>query len=264
MNLQGKNIVLTGAGSGIGQHLALVLIEKGAYVIGVDLNENALDETKSMAGKAAERFEKHVLNITDKESVDSFCKTLNNNDLSIDGLINNAGVIQPFEKVDDLSWEAIQKVMDVNFNGLLYLTKALLPELKSKQVSLLVNVSSMGGFLPVPGQAIYGASKAAVKLLTEALYAELKDDGVRVSIVFPGAVETNIAKNSDIEVNMEGSSDYKMTSARTAAETIVKGIEKEKFRILVGSDAKMMDFMYRLMPRRATDMIAKRMGGLLK
>jgi short-subunit dehydrogenase len=255
MNLQGKNIVLTGAGSGIGQQLALVLLEKGAY---------GLRETKNKAAKNADKFEEIVLNVTNKDDVFEFIKALLNRSLSVDGLINNAGIIQPFEKVDNLSWEAIEKVMDVNFNGLLYLTKALLPELKSKKESLLVNVSSMGGFLPVPGQAVYGASKAAVKLLTEALYSELKDDGVSVSVVFPGAVETNIAKNSEIEINTEDAGDYKMTSARSAAEIIIKGIEKEKFRILVGSDAKMMDFMYRLMPRRATEMIAKRMGGLLK
>ena len=246
MKLQGKHIILTGAGSGIGQELALVLLEKGAHVTGIDLDENGLDETKKKAAQNGENFNEVVLDITNKSSIDEFFKSLKNKSLSVDGLINNAGIIQPFEKVDDLNWEAIDKVMDVNFTGLLYLTKTFLPELKSKHESLLVNVSSMGGFLPVPGQAVYGASKAAVKLLTEALYAELKDEGVRVSIVFPGAVETNIAKNSDISVNMEGSGDYKMTSARTAAEAIVKGIEKEKFRILVGSDAKMMDFMYRL------------------
>lgn len=264
MILKGKHIILTGAGSGIGQELALVLLEKGAHVTGIDLDEKGLEETKNKAAQNGGKFNEEVLNITNKSSVDKFFKKLKDKSLGIDGLINNAGIIQPFEKVADLNWEAIDKVMDVNFTGLLYLTKTFLPELKSKHESLLVNVSSMGGFLPVPGQAVYGASKAAVKLLTEALYAELKDDGVRVSIVFPGAVETNIAKNSDINVDMEGSGDYKMTSARTAAETIVKGIEKEKFRILVGGDAKMMDFMYRLMPRRATDMIAKRMGGLLK
>lgn len=264
MKLTGKNIVLTGAGSGIGQQLALKLLREGAFVLGVDLNESGLSETKTLAGDMSDRFKSYLINITNKEQIDKFTNELKESDIAIDGLINNAGIIQPFKKVESLNWEEIERVMDVNFYGLLYLTKAILPELKKRKESLLVNVSSMGGFLPVPGQAVYGASKAAVKLLTEALYAELKDTGVKVSIVYPGAVHTNISQNSGLDVNTEGQGEIKMTSAVAAAQTIIQGIKKEKYRILIGSDAKMMDFLYRLTPRKATELIAKQMKGLLK
>lgn len=256
--------MLTGAGSGIGQQVALKLIEEGAFVIGLDLNETGLSETKTLAGSGGDHFKTYLLNIADREHVDQFVKELNESDVAVDGLINNAGIIQPFKKVEDLSWDEINRVMDVNFYGLLYLTKALLPGLKKRGESFLVNVSSMGGFLPVPGQAVYGASKAAVKLLTEALYAELKDSGVRVSVVFPGAIQTNISQNSGVEVNTEGQGEYKTTSAHEAAKVIVNGIKREKYRILIGKDAKMMDWLSRLVPQKATDIIANKMKDLLK
>lgn len=263
MKLEGKNVVLTGAGSGIGQQVALALIKEGAFVIGLDLNESGLEETKTLAAENADKFKSNLINITNHEQIDQFVRDLISSDVAVDGLINNAGIIQPFVKIEALEWEDINRVMDVNFYGVLYLTKALLPELKKRKESFLVNVSSMGGFLPVPGQAVYGASKAAVKLLTEALYAELKETPVRVSVVFPGAVQTNISQNSGLDINTEGQGEYKMTSAESAAQTIVQGIKKEKYRILIGSDAKMMDWLYRLAPRRATELIAKQMKGLL-
>ncbi|OMF28233.1 SDR family NAD(P)-dependent oxidoreductase [Paenibacillus sp. FSL H8-0259] len=109
----------------------------------------------------------------------------------VDGIINNAGIIHPFLKVNELEYDKIKLVMDINFYGTLYMVKSFLPYLLKRPVVHIANVSSMGGFLPVPGQTIYGASKAAVKLLTEGLRAELKDTNVKVTLVFPGGVSTN-------------------------------------------------------------------------
>jgi len=100
----------------------------------------------------------------------------------VDGLINCACIIQPFVKLNDLEYEAIEHVMNVNFWGLMYMTKTFLPYLMDRPSAHIVNVSSMGGFLPVPGQTVYGASKAAVKLLTEGLHSELRETSVRVTI----------------------------------------------------------------------------------
>jgi short-subunit dehydrogenase len=125
----------------------------------------------------------------------------------------------------------------------------------------------MGGFLPVPGQGIYGASKAAVKLMTEALYAELLSTNVRVTIVFPGAIKTDITKNSGVTFQMDekmAQKEQKTLSAEKAAAIIIQAMEKNKFRVLVGSDAKFMDFLYRISPGFATRFIAKQMKDLLK
>lgn len=156
--------------------------------------------------------------------------------------------------------------MNVNFYGTLNMTKAFLPELLKRPEAHLVNVSSMGGFLPVPGQSIYGSSKAAVKLLTEGLYAELLDTPVRVSIVFPGATETNITQNSGVPMPAnaaEQAKKFKMLPASDAAKIIVDGIEANKPQIFTGSDSKMMNKLYRLNPVFATKLIAKQMKSLL-
>ncbi len=170
-------------------------------------------------------------------------------------------------RVNDLSFEAIHKVMDVNFFGLLAMTKAFLPLLLKRPEAHIVNVSSMGGFLPVPGQSVYGASKAAVKLLSEGLYAELRERNVHVSVVFPGAINTNITANSGVHIELPKgaeASDYKTLSATRAAEIILNGIEKNQLRIYLGSDSIFMNTLYRLAPTFATNFIAKKMKGLLE
>jgi short-subunit dehydrogenase len=123
----------------------------------------------------------------------------------------------------------------------------------------------MGGFLPVPGQTIYGASKAAVKLLTEGLYAELLNTNVRVTLIYPGAVRTSIAANSGLSgaPQSEEPSSFRMLAAEEAARQIIHAIEQDRFRSLVGSDVRIMDLMYRLSPRRATHLIYEKMKTLL-
>lgn len=210
----------------------------------------------------------YVVNITDKESVYELPKKIIEKHGSVDGLINNAGIIQPFIKVQDLDYDAIKRVIDINLYGVIYLTKAFLPYLEKRDEAHIVNISSMGGFLPVPGQTIYGASKAAVKLLTEGLYSELKNTKISVTIVFPGAIATNISSNSGlIDKNTEDKqsqeSSFKALPAIKAAEKIIDAMEKNKFRVCVGKDARTMDLLYRFFPKYATNLIAKKMASLL-
>lgn len=115
----------------------------------------------------------------------------------------------------------------------------------------------------MPGQAIYGASKAAVKLMTEALYAELLETDVGVSVVMPGAVATNIAQNSGVDVGDAGEGEYKSTSADEAARIILDGIEDGDLHILVGSDARLMSVASRVAPKAAIRMIQRQMSDLL-
>lgn len=130
----------------------------------------------------------------------------------------------------------------------------------------LLNVAGIG-FAPVPGQTAYGASKAAVKLLTEGLYAELRGTQVAVTVVFPGAVNTGISENSGVSISagsdVDAGKGYPMTSAADAATAIIQGVEKGRYRVVIGKDARMLDRLARLAPRRATEMVAKRMGALL-
>lgn len=269
MKIKSKIFVVTGAGSGIGAELALQLLSRGASVAAVDLRQEGLNHIKQKAGNNSDKISLHELNISDKKAVSNLPAEVIKFHGNIDGVINCAGIIQPFVRVNDLDYEAIDRVMNVNFYGTLYMTKAFLTYLLKRPEAHIVNVSSMGGFLPVPGQSVYGASKAAVKLLTEGLYAELLDTPVHVTLVFPGATDTNITKNSNVKIpNVSGVDASKLAakalSAEKAAQIILDGVEKNKPQIFTGSDSKFMNKLYRLNPVFATKFIAKKMKSLLQ
>lgn len=266
MKVHNKVFVVTGAGGGIGSELVSTLLDRGARVAAVDLRQEYLQKLKVADVKFAENLSIHALDITDKIQVSQLPEKIVKAHGKIDGIINCAGIIQPFVKVNDLDFKTIEKVMNVNFYGTLYITKAFLPYLLERPESHIVNVSSMGGFLPVPGQSVYGASKAAVKLLTEGLYAELMDTNVRVTVVFPGATQTHISENSGVIIQTSDNSEQQkipMLSAKNAAEIVVNGIEKNKKQIFTGKDSKFMNLLYRLSPVYATNYIAEKMKSLL-
>jgi short-subunit dehydrogenase len=266
MKVQNKTIVVTGGGSGMGRELVLALLQKGAKIIALDINKTGLEETAKLAKDKAASLSFYVTDITDKAAVEDLSTKIIAEQGTVDGLINNAGIIQPFVRVNDLSYEMIDRVMNVNFYGTLYLTKSFLPHLLTRPEAHIVNISSMGGFLPVPGQTIYGASKAAVKLLTEGLHAELTGTNVKVTVIFPGGVNTNILKNSGLDMPKQSDGKgkaRKILSAAEAAQIMIDGIEKDKYRILVGKDARIMDFLYRMNPKSAAAMIAKQMKRIL-
>jgi NADP-dependent 3-hydroxy acid dehydrogenase YdfG len=267
MKVIGKVWVVTGGGSGMGRELTLNLLSKGGRVAIADINEAAMQETARLAGAAAEKLSMHLLNIADKEAVFAFPEQVIAAHGTVDGIINNAGIIQPFIKVNDLGFDAINRVMNINFYGTLYMVKAFLPHLLQRPVAHIANVSSMGGFLPVPGQTFYGASKAAVKLLTEGLHSELMESSVRVTVIFPGAVNTNITTNSGVSAPVDAGSvedsPIKPLAAGKAAEIMIKGIEQDKYRILVGRDARFMDWFSRFSPAAAAKLIYKQMKRLL-
>jgi NAD(P)-dependent dehydrogenase (short-subunit alcohol dehydrogenase family) len=267
MKLANKIVIVTGAGSGIGRAVALQVLQRGGRVAAVDVNAATLDETAALAGDAA-HLAPFVVDVADRAAVDALPAKVIARFGVVDGLIHCAGIIQPFVRLNELSYEAIDRVFAVNWYGTLFLMKALLPHLLARPIAHVVNVSSMGGFLPVPGQTIYGASKAAVKLLTEGLAAELRGTPVHVTIVFPGAVATNITANSGVTLKLPPAekaqaSRMKTTTADDAATAILDGMEADAYRVLVGPDAKLMDRLVRLDPRRAAMFIARRMKSLL-
>lgn len=266
MKAAGKVIVVTGAGSGMGREVALELLRRGARVGAVDINETTLAETTSLAGPKGDAIAPFIVNVADRAAVEALPGAVAERFGAVDGVVNCAGIIQPFVRLNDLEYATIDRVFDVNWRGTLYMTKAFLPLLLQRPEGHVVNVSSMGGFLPVPGQTIYGASKAAVKLLTEGLHSELAGTNVRVTVVFPGAVATNIATNSGVTIAMGAATETRQRSvlaADKAARIILDGMERDAYRVMVGSDATFMDRIYRLHPRRAAAFIAGKMGDLL-
>lgn len=264
MEVSGKVVVVTGAASGIGRALVEALLTKGARVAAVDLKVEALEELVARFN-AGERLSTHELDITDRAAVRALPAEVVAHHGAVDGVINNAGIIQPFERVHELSDEVIERTMDVNFFGTVWMVRAFLPLLLQRPEAYLVNVASMGAFLPVPGQAIYGASKAAVKLMTEGLYAELMETPVKVSLVMPGAVATDIAANSGVTMGEGGEAGegYQALAADKAAEIILEGIEDERLHILVGSDARLMQLANRIAPKGSIRLIQRKMRDLL-
>lgn len=269
MKVNNKIIVVTGGGSGMGRELALLLLTKGAKVAVVDINMKTMEETASLAGDLQKNLSIHQLNISNRDEVLALPEKVIAIHGAVDGIINNAGIIHSFVPVNGLEFDKIERVMNINFYGSLNMIKAFLPYLLKRPSAHIANVSSMGGFIPFPGQTIYGASKAAVKLLTEGLYAELADTNVRVTVIFPGAVNTNITTNSGLQTptgqaKADAEAQAKKTlSASEAARIMVKGIEKDKYRILVGKDARMLDILYRINPAWATRFIAKQMKKMM-
>lgn len=263
MEVKNKKIIITGVASGVGKELTKELLSMGSYVYGLDINKDNLklleEEFKS------DRLKTYQVDISKKEELEKFKEEYFKENKDIDILINNAGIIQPFVEVKDLDDKTIDRVMNVNFYGTLNLTRLFLNELiQNKSESYIVNVSSMGGFFPFPGQSIYGASKAAVKLFTEGLYSELTGTSVKVMIVLPGAMDTNITKNSNVDVGNANASNTKMKllSANDAAKQIINGISKNKFKIFLGSDAKFMKFIYKLNSKKAINFIKNKMKNM--
>lgn len=266
MKVADKTIVVIGGGNGIGRHVVLELLRRGARVAAADLRKASLDEAVELAG-AGERLAIFEVDITDREQVDRLAEQVTLAFGDVDGLINVAGIIQPFVRLVDLDDEAIERVIDVNLYGTLHTVRTFLPGLLERPVAHVANVSSMGAFLPVPGQTIYGASKAAVKLMTEGLYAELLDTSVGVSLVLPGAVRTEITANSGVEspgaADPDTTSKMPMTEVDDAARMIVDGIEANRLHVYVGRDSRVMNLLNRIAPRRSTHLIQRKMKDLL-
>lgn len=271
MLVQGKVIVVTGAGNGMAREVVLDLLKRGARVAAVDLNGEALAETVRLAGDPGARLSTHVVNVANLDEVAALPEAVIAAHGQVDGIMNIAGIIHKFKKVADLSYDEIHRVFNVNFFGDVHMIKEFLPHLMTRPEAQILNISSMGSYVPVPGQTIYGASKAAVKLLTEGLRSELAGTNVGVGMLFPGAIATNIATNSgamtqaDIErmSNSAAAKKHKTTPADVAGRAIVDAFEGNPFHAFAGSDAKLMYRLSRLVPERAAKLIQKQMASLL-
>jgi short-subunit dehydrogenase len=263
MKVMDKTWVVTGAGSGMGRALTLRMIRAGARVAAVDYNREALEETKNLVADPA-KLSTHLVDVTDYSQVNALVGEVADQHGCVDGLVNNAGIMHPFGSFTELPLAHMEKVVAVNWWGVVYLLKAFMPTLLARPEAQIVNVSSMGGFLAMPNISVYGASKAAVKMLSEVLMLELKHTSIQTSVVFPGSVVTHFAANSP---DLDEATRKKLIefsdkegvglSPTDAAEIIFRGLEKGKPRIYVGKDSRMMDILYRISPRLALSRVSR-------
>ncbi len=253
--LDGKVVVITGAGSGIGRALAVAVADRGGLLALCDWDEVGLVETASLVqNRTHQEVRTDKVDVRDREAVHAWADAVHDGFGRVDMLVNNAGVALhgEFEEVeyDDFAW-----VLDVDFWGVVHGTKAFLPYLIASGDGHLVNVSSLFGIMAWPGQTAYTAAKFAVRGFTESLRQEMLCSGhpVQVTCVHPGGIKTAIARSSRTTV----SHDHEATAAffdtrlaRTtperAAEVILDGVLANRARVLVGLDAVVLDLVVRV------------------
>lgn len=253
MNFAGRVAVVTGAGSGIGRATACAMARRGARLALADVDGDAVAEVAREIGAAATH---HTLDVTDRAAVAALPAAVMAAHGRVDLLMNNAGVALggTFAQVDaaDFDW-----LMDVNFGAVVRMTRAFLPLLHASDDARIVNVSSIYGIICPPGQAAYAASKFAVRGFSNVLRHELEGSTVQVAVVHPGGVATNIAKRArvpagapadEVERGRRAMEKLLRMPPERAGEIIVRGIERDRARILVGSDAKAAALLERLVP----------------
>lgn len=266
MKIRDKVFVVTGGANGMGRQVALLLVAKGARVAVVDVDAAGLKETAALAVPRAGRISTHMVDVTDRSTTSALPDAVVATHGAIDALVNAAGIIHRFARLNDLEFGEIERVLNINLYGVLNVTKAFLPHLLRRPTAHITIVSSMGSYAPVPGQTVYGASKAAVKMLAEGLNSELRDTNVHVSVMFPGAIKTDIAVNSGAmtpEENEATANTMRMLPPQVAAAKIVRGIEKDSRRVFVGLDAFLLDKLNRLAPASAAKLIWSQMRDVL-
>lgn len=266
--LSSKNIVITGAGSGIGRALALQYIEKGANIAISDINPESLNDTVAECQKIAQSQQKihsQILDVAQREDWLSYAETVKSELGPADMIINNAGVTVS-ARVDEITHKDFEWIMNINFWGVVHGTQAFLDQIKETN-GQIANISSIFGVIVVPSQCSYHSAKFAVRGFTEALTGELKlsHPKVGVTTVMPGGIRTNIINNArmasqsdDEKQGLEKSfKQIALTTPEKAAKIIIKGLEKRKSHIIIGPDAKVLRAISRIFPTSYIGLVAK-------
>ena len=267
LNLKARTAVITGAAGGIGRAIALSLARRGCHLALADIDDTGLAETTEMTRDHGVRVSRHHLDVADRVAVAEFPDIVAAEHGGVDLLVNNAGVAVggTFEQVAD---EDFEWLFEINFWGVVRMTRAFLPLLRARDDARIVNLSSIYGVVAPPEQAAYSASKFAVRGFSEALRHELENSGIGVTVVHPGGVATSIAEKARIPA---GTSEEEIARRQAryrkllrlppeiAGETIVRGIERRQSRVLVGSDAKVISLIARLLPSKYWKVLSRLM-----
>ncbi|MFN0088392.1 MAG: SDR family NAD(P)-dependent oxidoreductase [Blastocatellia bacterium] len=250
--------VITGAASGIGRELARRLAREGASLALADVNPAGLEETARMISGG--KVTTHLVDVADRERCEAFVAEVVREHGRANLIINNAGVALA-GTTREVSIEDIDWLMGVNFRGVVHGTKLFLPVLEQQPQAHIVNISSIFGIIGMPGHSAYVASKFAVRGFTEALRHELQlaNSHIRVSVVHPGGIKTNIARSartgagahaSALATEIRNFENAARTMPEAAAERILRGVMKNEARILIGADAWILERIQRWMPVR--------------
>jgi|688.fasta_scaffold00009_45 NAD(P)-dependent dehydrogenase (short-subunit alcohol dehydrogenase family) len=261
--------IVTGIGSGIGRHLAIQAAQRGARrIIGTDINSDSLSETARLAAQHGRPVEAHCFDVGSADAIGQFVgqvlPTLSGERLI---LINNAGIALTCGRFQDTPEQEFDRLLNINLMAVVRLTRAFFPYLLQTGSGHVVNVSSVFGFAGVDGNSAYCTAKFAVRGFTETLRMELADCQVNVTSVHPGGIKTNIVRSSppggqfvtaqDHQNMIESFDRIAKTLPEEAARQILNAVEKNKTRLVIGSDGKMLDWMTRLLPVLYTRVITR-------
>lgn len=261
--LSGRVAVVTGAGSGIGRATSLRLAREGCTLALVDIHEPGVAETERLLEQLGTKTSQHIADVSDPERMAALPGEVVTRHGGVHIVVNNAGVsvLKNFEEhsLDDFQW-----LIGVNFWGVVHGCKFFLPELRKADEAHIVNLSSMFGFIGVPGQSSYCASKFAVRGFSEALWAELRETPVGVTSIHPGGVDTGIARtvrvtNEAARGELQKSFDEYGHPPEEVADAILKGIRKNKLRVRTGTESFGVDWLKRLFPVGFHEHVAHRM-----
>ena len=273
-NLKGKVAVVTGTGSGIGRATAIELAKEGCQLAISDINEKELEKTRQSIEKIGAKVHAKVLDVANKKAFHDYANEVVAEFGKVNIVINNAGVAVS-ATLENTTYDDFEWLMNINFWGMVYGSKAFLPHLKKSGEGHICNVSSVFGFMAPAGTGAYNSSKFAIRGFNETLRMELdmEDCGVSLSSIHPGGIKTNIARDARMDdaaltnLGLSKAEAHKrftqiaMTSPTSAARTIIKGIKKNKMRILIGYDAHVIDWLTRFTPilyRKGLTFIAKK------
>lgn len=251
----GRVCVVTGAGSGMGRELAVQLAEAGAKLALSDVDTIGLAKTVRIVESLGAEVISQPLDVTQREEVLAYADTVVEHYGRVNQVYNNAGIAY-HGSFTQSGFKEFDRVMDVNFFGVVNGTKAFLPHVLASGDGHIINTSSLFGLLSMPGETAYNASKFAVRGFTEALREEMlvTKSPVRVTCVHPGGIKTAIARNAVVgpEEDMAAFVRYfdrylARTRAKVAARIVLRAVRRNHARVLVGYDAKLLDAWVRLM-----------------
>lgn len=234
-DFKSKNFLITGASSGLGRALAYKIAEEGGNILIGSRKREILENIKE---EILSKFNVKVINafldVTDERSIKNFIFVALESFDSIDCLINNAGM-GLYSKIEDVTSEDFQKLFDLNVRGVFLLTREVVPYMKEQRKGIIVNVSSLAGYVGTPFMSIYAATKFALRGFTDSLRRELKPFGIKVIGVYPGPFESNFFKNAINKIGAKSVTKNKLmwSDSEKVAEKIIKGIKKGKKNIYI-------------------------------
>lgn len=255
LDFKGKLFVVSGASSGLGRILTEKLISGGCKVVGIGRNEAKFVDFKATLGDKSDMLETEIFDVSDEIGWKNLAAKLAARGDALNGLINCAGVFPPFRKAVDFTVSDIESVLKTNFLSAVYAVKNLLPFLEKSGFPTIVNVSSAAALASIVGTSGYSASKSALKAYTEILSEELRGKAY-VGLVMPGFARTDIMRLQNTSFDEDKLVKKMSMPADRMAGKIFRGIRKKKRRMILGSNAKILNFFYRLMPKTTTRLVA--------